>query len=109
MRRAIIGRRTWGILALVTISAAGLLSLRAHPGRHAVSLAPVSATGAFAGAVRPMPPGLVTDRAAASARLLSQTPSQTARARLAQSYGKLPLSFVRNRGQLDRRVAYYVP
>src|SRR6266852_6032978 len=80
MRRATMYGRTWSVLALITIGAATFLGLRAHPGTHPGSL-----------------------------QLVKQTPSQATRARLERSYEKLPLAFIANRGQLDRRVAYYVP
>src|SRR5262245_7073030 len=38
---------------------------------------------------------------------LSSADKQT-RARVADSFGKLPLYFVENRGQIDKRVSYYV-
>jgi hypothetical protein len=42
-----------------------------------------------------------------SPNVLPSTDEQT-RARAADSFGKLPLYFVENRGQLDKRVGYYV-
>jgi hypothetical protein len=36
-------------------------------------------------------------------------PAAATRARIQAAFGKLPLYFVENRGQLDDRVAYYVP
>lgn len=42
-----------------------------------------------------------------SPNALPSTDDQT-RARAAESFGKLPLYFVENRGQLDKRVGYYV-
>src|SRR5438128_1529252 len=80
MTRATMNGRVWSVFALITIGTVGYFSLRAQPGSHLGSLQPVR-----------------------------HTPYQAARAHLASSYGKLPLSFIANRGQLDRRVTYYVP
>src|SRR4051812_7602934 len=88
-------RRKWGVLGLITISAAGLLTLHAHQGPQPASPVSLSPSRALMGGFR-------------STALRDQVPQAT-RARLAKSYGKLPLSFIANRGQLDRRVAYYVP
>src|SRR6185503_19109446 len=82
----------WAVLTLVTIGAASLLALRAHPGHLATTRSPIS-NGLFP----------------ASLQLNSQAPSRATHARLEQAYGKLPLTFIANHGQLDRRVAYYVP
>lgn len=45
-----------------------------------------------------------------AARLTNRevTANASARASLAATFGNLPVSFIENRGQLDRRVAYYV-
>src|SRR5437870_2788388 len=105
MRRATKRAGTCTVLAFLTIGAASLFSLRAHPGPHPASLTPLS----IAGALRPNDHRFAASPAATAPRLLRQAPSRERRARLANSYGKLPLTFIANRGQLDRRVAYYVP
>jgi hypothetical protein len=56
------------------------------------------------------PNGLLTGtraEAATAPSVLPSTDKQT-RARAAESFGKLPLYFVENRGQLDKRAGYYV-
>src|SRR5438067_3547604 len=105
MRRATTYSRTWSALALLTIGAASLVALRARPGPHPGSFPPIPT----AGALRTGEHRLGALRSASSTRLLSQAPSPAMQARLERSYGKLPLTFIANRGQLDRRVAYYVP
>jgi hypothetical protein len=56
------------------------------------------------------PPGLLTATRAAAATPPTGLPStdKQALARAAESFGKLPLYFVENSGQLDKRVGYYV-
>src|SRR5947209_711023 len=80
MRRATTCVRTGRVLALLAVGAASFLTLRARPETHPATLQPVR-----------------------------HTPSQATSAQPASAYGKLPLTFIANRGQLDRRVAYYVP
>ncbi|MEN3332353.1 MAG: hypothetical protein V7641_1718 [Blastocatellia bacterium] len=43
-----------------------------------------------------------------AARLTNREVTANAKASLAATFGNLPVSFIENRGQLDRRVAYYV-
>ena len=56
-------------------------------------------SGASAPAVATPPPSSVAG---------SPVTDEQTRARAAESFGKLPLYFVENRGQLDKRVGYYV-
>src|SRR5947209_5349830 len=80
MRRATTCVRTGRVLALLAVGAASFLTLRARPETHPATLQPVR-----------------------------HTPSQATSAQPASAYGKLPLTFIANHGQLDRRVAFYVP
>src|SRR5438128_2189463 len=105
MRRATTYGRTVSVLALIAISATGFLALRARPGPHPASFRPTST----ADVLRAADHRLAAFPSASTTRPLSQAPSRAARARLAKEYGKLPLTFIANRGQLDRRVTYYVP
>ena len=79
MRRAKYGRR-WSVLALITIGAAAFLSLRTHSQSHLTSL-----------------------------QLVKQTPSQRTRARLLQSYGKLPITFPKSEADLPHQTIVQPP
>jgi hypothetical protein len=46
--------------------------------------------------------------AAPAGAALSEAPAPAARARILESFGRMPLYFVENQGQVDPRVAYYV-
>src|SRR4051794_31732580 len=81
MRRAVTVGRIWSILALMTITAAGFLSLRARPAPHPVSFTPIST----AGTLQPPKDPLAT---VASTSALYQRPEAApaaARARLVRS------------------------
>src|SRR5437870_3409064 len=106
MRRA--AGRGGSILASLAIITVGFISLRARPGPAPAALAPVAGAGGSGSVLRAMPNQFALAGPPASAQLLPQAPSKAVRARLARGYGRLPLTFIANRGQLDRRVAYYV-
>jgi hypothetical protein len=60
-----------------------------------------------AGAQAQSEPAAVSQRASASATAGGGQPTTTSRRSALNAYGKLPLSFVPNAGQTDRRVRYY--